>query len=1354
MGRDFWRILSKYGDWLKTGDRQTGSYSTRFDNPSIYAIPAFEDVVPAYFARREPPPAETGLATYRSFADNFLKAGLDAEILSFNPRPDRPFALTVVGKRSLLSFGGRLDLDYDEYRTWCAAHPNRLYDSALAEWDNDLMLAYERLDRIKDQERRREVAAFLGEKPKDRYARVERMGKYYRGRRQANYDGRMLVMSSHVYSLHLAGDLGAEVLGIETTNTSGGPRNDAEYRWNTAAMFARGAARQFDRPWEWYIASYMNGYTTAGEWVGNSETEYPADEAGWSPKTVATLEAVHHGPRFGQSASLLRRAHYFAYLNGANFSELEEWQGRLTTWDRAAKKTVLTPRAQGYIEFADFTRVHPGRGTPYTPVAICVPLAQGYTAFGGYPWEQWDNAYGYTAGDCAVDSVFFTLVPGFARAQAMAKGTETNLHNTPYAQMYDVICPDVRNQTSDELLEVMRSYRALVVVGDYPDRSFERTLARYEAEGGRVVRIGPDEAPLPEKNPHQVVADFRSGRLSFPKVAEILAGLQRDYFPFKVEGDCLYGANRTKNGWWLWFFNNRGVTKFADAEESVDPSARTKVSVDASRLNVKSVTELMCGRPVPQVRGRFEEEIPAADLRIFEIVEDEERPLPGEPAEKPAVTCAPFPDRMSAFVWRNWFLVPKARLAETVGAPVSGLEAIAAQMGLPKDPEVLPEWRRKGYITVLRRNWHLLDYDQLLTVLGMSREELRYSLIEDDFLFVKLGNVKPKCGALRWREGLAEEGREERERIARILKEEGADDFTEEPRFRFVKDLSALTPDTRSRTPESSSPFGFRMVFSYFADYGDPLMDPEVSSYPEGLLKRLSEQGVNAVYLHVVLRTLAKDPAYPEFGDGCEQRLANLRKLVDRAARYGVKVILYMNEPRSMEIDFFRKSPERMALKGVHSQRHVTQHALCTSVPEVRRWMSDSIEKVFRAAPGLGGIFTISADENLSNCASHWRREDCPRCAKRTNAEVIAEANAALIEGMRRADPSALAVVWDWGWMDGDFDGIVGRLPKDNVAVMTVSEWGIPVRRGGVSTNVFEYSLSVAGPGERAKRRFAAVKAQGLKAFAKVQASCSWEHCTSPYLPVMDIVARHAKGLADAGADGVMMSWSLGGYPSPNLSVFASCRRGEDAGETLDRLAAARYGEAAVPKVRAAWSAFSAGFGEFPFHRQVLYEGPQHWGPANPLYARPTGYEATMVGIPYDDLTHWRWSFESQDLIAQFEKTAAGFAAGVANWRKALELMPPEKRGEAERDGRMYLSAALHFQSAADQARFVLARGSGDRKGMRTAVERELKAAKRFLPLVRGDGRIGYECSNHYFYVPQDVREKIVLCRMLLEGDF
>ena len=125
---------------------------------------------------------------------------------------------------------------------------------------------------------------------------------------------------------------------------------------------------------------------------------------------------------------------------------------------------------------------------------------------------------------------------------------------------------------------------------------------------------------------------------------------------------------------------------------------------------------------------------------------------------------------------------------------------------------------------------------------------------------------------------------------------------------------------------------------------------------------------MNAVWLHTVLRTLAKDPKYPEFGEGSERRIANLQTLVRRCDRYGIKVFLYMNEPRGMPESFFAGKPEREAFRGC-GNRNWPLFAMCTSVPEVRRWVRDSLEKVFRGAPGLGGIFTITMSENLTRVA-------------------------------------------------------------------------------------------------------------------------------------------------------------------------------------------------------------------------------------------------------------------------------------------------------------------------------------------------------------------------------------------------
>src|SRR3954447_19617535 len=94
-------------------------------------------------------------------------------------------------------------------------------------------------------------------------------------------------------------------------------------------------------------------------------------------------------------------------------------------------------------------------------------------------------------------------------------------------------------------------------------------------------------------------------------------------------------------------------------------------------------------------------------------------PLPAGPTP-PALDFPHFPTRLHTFVWRNWNLVDTARLAKTLDTSPEHVRALAASMGLP--PEVAPPdfYRARLYLSVIRRNWHLLPYDQLLTLLDVT----------------------------------------------------------------------------------------------------------------------------------------------------------------------------------------------------------------------------------------------------------------------------------------------------------------------------------------------------------------------------------------------------------------------------------------------------------------------------------------------------------------------------------------------------------------------------------------------------------------------------------------------------------
>ncbi len=341
---------------------------------------------------------------------------------------------------------------------------------------------------------------------------------------------------------------------------------------------------------------------------------------------------------------------------------------------------------------------------------------------------------------------------------------------------------------------------------------------------------------------------------------------------------------------------------------------------------------------------------------------------------------------------------------------------------------------------------------------------------------------------------------------------------------------------------------------------------------------------------------------------------------------------------------------------------------------------------------------------------------------------------------MHRGNANAKVLAWDWGWIDSD---PIQLLPKD-VWLMSVSEWSLPIERGGVKDTVGEYSLSAPGPGPRAMAHWKVARERGLKRAAKLQLNNTWELSAVPWLPVLDLVAEHCAGLAKQKIDGVMLSWSLGGYPSPNLLVAERFARNPQTtpDAVLNEIAAQRYGAAQVAPVRAAWKAFSSAFGEFPYDGAVLYNGPQQFGPANLLFASPTGYHATMVGFPYDDLNAWRGPYPPEVFASQFEKVARGWQAGMGELRGVSGTAALE-------DQRLAQAASLHFASAANQARFVLARSAGRRDEMARIARGEAELARALYDLTLDDSRIGFEASNQYYYMPLDLVEKVINCEYI-----
>ncbi len=685
---------------------------------------------------------------------------------------------------------------------------------------------------------------------------------------------------------------------------------------------------------------------------------------------------------------------------------------------------------------------------------------------------------------------------------------------------------------------------------------------------------------------------------------------------------------------------------------------------------------------------------------------------------KAPVALPHFPTRHQAFIFRAYEYVPPAMIARILGTTEEVVNQAAADMGLKK-PCTSRVWLEKGYITIIRRLWHILPYEQMLSLLGMEEEELAVILREEDFLDYKLGD-KPVCEPVVYRE-LTQEEIEETRRVKEVV--ESVDLQGAEP-FAFQYDVKDMKFSGKEQ-------FGLRMVYGFSGLY-QHAFDVDSRTYcPDEMLEAYQKVGVNAIWTQGVLFQLAEFPFHKELSKGYEKRLERLRELTERCDKYGIKIFLYLNEPRSMPENFYEKYPKMKGHKG-----NAEKVCMCTSTKEVQEYLTNSVEFICRQVPKLGGFFTITRSENFTNCYSHTTPETCtcPRCSKRSVGEVIAEVVGCFEKGAHRVNPDIKVITWSWGWEQFNLD-VIKALPQ-NVILQSQSELYIPRTIGGVDTQVVDYSMGIIGPGEHAKAEWRAARERGLKTCAKVQVNTTWEGSTVPALPVYSLIEEHIRAIKEEGVTDLMLGWTLGGFPSRNIMYAAKYfYENYDADALVE-----------TPAKKEAAQLFSEAFQEFPFHIGVLYMGPQNGGPGNLLFREPTGYKATMTCYAYDDLESWCSIFPEDVFEEQLHKLCKKWEEGLAVLERARESSPT---GSAEAEGEMEImggAAYCLFRASLNQVRFYRARKAGDKAAMIAAAEAELVCARKMLSLMNQNPAIGFEAANHYYYSKGCLCEKILNC--------
>jgi hypothetical protein len=698
-----------------------------------------------------------------------------------------------------------------------------------------------------------------------------------------------------------------------------------------------------------------------------------------------------------------------------------------------------------------------------------------------------------------------------------------------------------------------------------------------------------------------------------------------------------------------------------------------------------------------------------------------------------------FPSAAHQLVWRNWGLVPVDRIAEALGVARAGVEALARGLGLGRQ-HVDQRFARRLRFKTLCRNWDFVPMEQLGVLARMSQSEITELLAHDAFYVGHLG-PKPDCAKVRVEAGSTSTAVPEHFRIAL--------QGPEQPRYAFFDELARPVARNPWASAQGETALAPRIAFPYTALCGDILNEDDFESYyPAGVLENMARLGLSSIWLHAVLRDLVRTDVFGEIGTGLGKRMRRLNWLIAEAAKHGLTVYLYLDEPRGMPAAFFSRHPE---VKGEPGRPGDGLWSMCTSAAPVKRYLVEASAALFREAPALEGVFLITISENPTNCYSIAKEPECPRCRARRPQAVVGEVVSLIEKGARAAKPGAHIIAWDWSWNFHEADPqaeFIAALPR-TVTLMVDFERGTPIVREDVRTVVDEYSLSVPGPSPRAAAHLRLARDRGMKTMVKAQVGNTWEMSLVPYIPVPELVARKFAAIRSAGASGVAASWTLGTYPSPNWSAAQAFYKGgaPSVEEAVARVAADLYGGRGRPEALAAWKIFAQAFSDYPFTNGLVYSSVVQWGPAHPWWPRPTG-KRPLILHSYDHVG-WTRPFGPEIVARTFERMASQWKLGLDHLTAASKLTPAAQRAAAIADLRVSRAVGLYFESIANFIRFHKSRESGG-EPVRELLRKEIRLATDFLDIVRADARFGYEPSIQYFYLPLDIREKVAACRYYL----
>ena len=548
--------------------------------------------------------------------------------------------------------------------------------------------------------------------------------------------------------------------------------------------------------------------------------------------------------------------------------------------------------------------------------------------------------------------------------------------------------------------------------------------------------------------------------------------------------------------------------------------------------------------------------------------------------------------------------------------------------------------------------------------------------------------------------------------------------------------------------------------------------------YPDAYLNRMMHHGVNAIWAYADFDNLVESSYIKEYGQGREFRLKKLNKLIARCKKYGIEVFVFMIAPISLnEAYTVRKYGDlRSKYPEVLGNSTVGPTAFCVYTEFGANYVKEASESLMRAAPGLGGIMSITFGERVTSCGNSWPtykgewHNNCPHCHDKTRFDSVTRTVALMKEGMDKVDTKFNFISWTYGMRDATDEMRDEYFQKisPNAISMVNFEDDARVYQLGKKRFAFDYYLCYAGPSRMYKYCAEAAKKYGKELYAKMQICNSHELASVPYIPVPGLVYDKMTGAKDIGVTGVMECWFFGSYPCM-MSKAVGMLSGEYAYDSkqsfLFDLAEIYWAKEDVPHAVSAWEYFEKAYLAYPVNVMFNYYGPMHDGIVWDLQLKPKNF-----GLPRT----WQLIDKTDgDRIGEclFYGHTIDEAISLAeeicfNWQKGCDQLAQTTEWENDKNEQITVAKALNllFNSGLNILKFYrhrqnLGYGRADAKytfnEMKKIVKQEIANSTAMIPLCLADNRLGWHSeAEGYKFHPAKLRARIKKLKELLKTEF